>query len=435
MKHVGIIGAGFAGLSAAYDLSRQGVKVTVFEADSAVGGLAGTFEVQGEQLEKFYHHWFNNDVHVLDLARELGLGDRILTRFSRTGMYFNKNFFKLSTPMDVLRFTPLSFPDRIRLGLLALKARRVKDWRSLESLTAEEWLIQLGGKKVYEVVWKPLLDGKFGPFASKVSAVWFWNKLKLRGGSRGSGGAEELVYFKGGFTAITDALVAAIEKNGGEVRLNSPVTGVVVEGGQVRGVQAGADTVAVDAVLATPALPFIADLLQPHVSADYDTALRRIEYIANVCLVLELDRSLSSTYWLNVNDPGFPFVGVIEHTNFEPTSTYGGRHIVYLSKYLPESDALYQMSDSEFRAFCVQHLKRMFPEFQDAWVLAAHVWRATHSQPIVAPHYSQMIPDARSPIKNFHLCTMAQIYPEDRGTNYAVREGRISAQRLLDDLK
>ena len=132
-KSVGIIGGGFAGLTAAYELSKRGIAVTVFEADSAVGGLAGTFDVQGERLEKFYHHWFNNDLHVLDLARELGLGDRILTRFSRTGMYFNKNFFKLSTPMDVLRFTPLPFFDRIRLGLLALKARRVKDWRSLAS--------------------------------------------------------------------------------------------------------------------------------------------------------------------------------------------------------------------------------------------------------------------------------------------------------------
>ena len=433
-KKVGIIGGGFAGLTAAYELSKRGIAVTVFEADSAVGGLAGTFDVQGERLEKFYHHWFNNDLHVLDLARELGLGDRILTRFSRTGMYFNKNFFKLSTPMDVLRFTPLPFFDRIRLGLLALKARKVKDWRSLESLTAEEWLIQLGGKKVYEVVWKPLLDGKFGPYASKVSAVWFWNKLKLRGGSRGSGGAEELVYFKGGFTAITDALVAAIEKNGGQVLLSTPVQGVEVQGGKVCGVKTAAGTTPVDAVIATPALPMIADWLAPHTSADYAKQLRSIEYIANVCLVLELDRSLSSTYWLNVNDPGFPFVGVIEHTNFEPTSTYGGRHIVYLSKYLPESDHLYQMSDTEFRDFCVTHLQRMFPEFKTEGILQSHTWRATHSQPIVAKHYSQMIPAEQSPVEGFYICTMAQIYPEDRGTNYAVREGRKVGQMLADKL-
>ena len=430
MKHVGIIGGGFAGLTAAYELSKRGIPVTVFEADSAVGGLAGTFDVQGERLEKFYHHWFNNDLHVLDLARELGLGDRILTRFSRTGMYYNKNFFKLSTPMDVLGFTPLPFFDRIRLGLLALKARRVQDWRSLESLTAEEWLIQLGGKKVYEVVWKPLLDGKFGPYASKVSAVWFWNKLKLRGGSRGSGGAEELVYFKGGFTAITDALVAAIEKNGGKVLTSTPVLSVDVEAGAVRGVQTPQGAVTLDAIIATPALPMIADWLEPHTTPAYTASLRKVEYIANVCLVLELDRSLSSTYWLNVNDPGFPFVGVIEHTNFEPTSTYGGRHIVYLSKYLPESDALYQMSDVEFKDFCVQHLQRMFPEFKHDWILQTHVWRATHSQPIVAKHYSSLIPAEQTPVQDFHICTMAQIYPEDRGTNYAVREGRKIGQAL-----
>jgi protoporphyrinogen oxidase len=178
----------------------------------------------------------------------------------------------------------------------------------------------------------------------------------------------------------------------------------------------------------------IADWLAPHAAADYVQALRKIEYIANVCLVLELDRSLSSTYWLNVNDPGFPFVGVIEHTNFEPTSTYGGRHIVYLSKYLPESDALYQMSKDEFRDFCIKHLQRMFPEFQSSWILQSHVWRATHSQPIVAKHYSQLIPQVESPVQGFYICTMAQIYPEDRGTNYAVREGRKVGQMLAAKL-
>jgi protoporphyrinogen oxidase len=432
--HVVVIGGGFAGLSAAWELAGRGLAVTVCEADDDIGGLAGSFQVGGTRLEKFYHHWFTSDTHVIDLVHELGRDDQILHRPTRTGMYFAHRFFRLSSPQDVLRFAPLRLRDRIRLGLLALRARRVRDWRALEALTAEEWLTRLGGREVYRVVWQPLLEGKFGPWACEVSAVWFWNKLKLRGGSRGSGGKEVLAYYRGGFAALAEELGRAIEARGGSIRLGTPVTGLEVTGGRVTGVQTPSGRLAADAVIATPALPIVADLVAPHVSPDYVRQLGRIGYLANVCVVLELDRSLSETYWLNVNDPGFPFVGVIEHTNFEPPETYGGRHLVYLSKYLPEDDALYRMSHPEVIAFCLEHLRRMFPALEPSWVHAAHVWRARYSQPIVVRHYGSLIPARETPLPGLYLSTMAQVYPEDRGTNYAIREGRAAGRAVADEL-
>jgi len=419
-----IVGAGFAGLSAALELARRGVAVTILEAEPEVGGLAGTFDVNGERLEKFYHHWFTNDLHVNELVRELGEDDRIVYRPTRTGMYFANHIFRLSSPIDVLRFTPLPLVDRVRLGILALRARGVQNWRALEDETAEEWLIRLGGERVYRVVWQPLLEGKFGPFASQVSAVWFWNKLKLRGGSRGKSGAEMLAYYRGGFAALADRLAVEITVLGGEIRLCTPARGLVVEGGIVRAVETDAGAIDADAVIATPALPIIADLVAPHAPEDWVARLRAIDYLANACVVLELDRSLSDTYWLNVNDPGFPFVGVIEHTNFEPASTYGGRHIVYLSKYLPASAELYGMADDAVLDYCIPHLQRMFPAFDRRWVMNHHVWRARYAQPIVGKHYSRLIPDTETPIAGLYLSTMAQVYPEDRGTNYAIRDGR-----------
>jgi protoporphyrinogen oxidase len=432
--HVVIIGAGFTGLSAAWELARRGARVTVLEADPEVGGLAGTFEVQGERLEKFYHHWFTNDEHVNDLVKELGVSDRVVYRPTRTGMYFANTVFRMSSPVDVLKFTPLPFLDRLRLGLLALRARGVKDWKPLEALTAEEWLIRLGGRNVFRVVWEPLLNGKFGPFASSISAVWFWNKLKLRGGSRDKTGAEMLAYYRGGFAALADSLAEEVVRLGGAIYTNRRATGLRVHNGAVTGVETPSGTVAADAVLATTSLPIFADLVGPHTDDRYVESLKAIDYLANVCLVLELDRSLSSTYWLNVNDPGFPFVGVIEHTNFEPASTYGGRHIIYLSKYLPEDADLFRMSDDEVVDYCVPYLERMFPEFRRSWILAAHVWRARFSQPIVTRHYSRMIPREDTPVSGLHLTTMAQVYPEDRGTNYAIREGRRVGVRLAEQL-
>ena len=432
--HVAIIGGGFCALAAGYELSKQGIRTTILERDEEIGGLAGSFRVNGVRLEKFYHHWFKNDKHVMDLILELGNQDQVLLRPTRTGMYFANNFFQLSTPLDLLRFSPLALTDRVRLGWLALQARRVKHWRELEDLTAVEWLKSMGGQKVFEVVWEPLLRGKFGDLAAEVSAVWFWNKLKLRGGSRGKGGEEQLAYYQGGFAALADDLAAHVEMGGGRVCTGAHVDALVVEGGRVVGVRTGREEVRANMVIATPALPIIADLMEPYVSAQFIAKLRRVKYLANICVVLELNRSLSNTYWLNVNDPDFPFVGVIEHTNFEPTSTYKGRHIVYLSKYLPQFDALFQMSEQELLEFTLPHLQRMFPAFQRDWILDHHVWRANYSQPLVERRYSDLIPPNETPLPGFYIATMAQIYPEDRGTNYAIREGRKVARQVAQTL-
>lgn len=422
-SHITIIGAGFTGLTAAYELLKKGIAVTVLEAEPEIGGLAAAFDVGGEKLDRFYHHWFTNDLEVMGLIEELGLTHKVEISPTNTGVYYANNFFKLSTPWDLLNFTPLNFFDRIRLGLLALRARRVKDWRKLEGKTAHEWLKELGGENVYRVVWQPLLKGKFGPYAQEVSAVWFWNKLKLRGGSRGKGGEERLAYFKGGFVALAEALADKIREMGGRIELNTAVQ-TISKADNIWKIETGNGVYTADRVIATTALPLIADMIASWAPAQYVADLRRIQYIGNVCLVLELDRPLSDTYWLNVNDPSFPFVGVIEHTNFERPETYGNRHIVYLSKYLPHTDRLYAMSADEFLEFALPFLKTMFPDLDRSWILAHHLWRARWSQPVVEKHYSTLIPAEDGPLEGFHICSMAQIYPEDRGTNYAIREGR-----------
>jgi protoporphyrinogen oxidase len=427
-----VVGGGFAGLSCAYDLARAGEDVTVLEAEPTVGGLAGAFQTDGERLDRFYHHWFTNDQEVMTLINELGLADQVVTNPTNTGVFYANRIFKLSTPKDLLAFTALPFLDRIRLGLLTLRARRIDDWMALEGVLASDWLRQLGGDTVYRVVWEPLLKGKFGPYADRVSAVWFWNKLKLRGGSRGKGGEERLAYMKGSFALLAETLAGAVEAAGGKVRVECPVQRIAQT--DCGGWRCEGSWGAVEGrrVVATTALPLVADMIEGWAPPDYLEHLRAIDYLANVCLVLRLDRSLSSTYWLNVNDTSFPYVGVIEHTNFENTESYGGDHIVYLSKYLPHTDRLYQMDDEAVLKFSIPHLQRMFPEFECSWIRAHHVWRARWSQPIVERHYSKMIPAADGPASGFHLCSMAQIYPEDRGTNYAIREGRKTARGVIE---
>jgi len=432
-KTVAIIGGGFTGLAAAYELAAAGIAVTVFEADDELGGLAGTFPVGTTRLEKFYHHWFTNDRHVLELVAQLDADDQVHIRPTATGMYYANRLFRLAAPLDLLRFTALSLLDRIRLGLLVFKARMHKDWEALDDISAADWLRRLAGPTVYRVVWEPLLAGKFGDHAENISAAWFWAKLVLRGGSRGKGGNENLAYFTGGFQALADRMAAAIEAKGGTIHRASPVGGLVSENGRIVGLRCGNRTVACDAILSTVALPVLAQLVDAHAPSAYVADLRKVGYLANICLVLLLDRSLSGLYWMNVNDPDFPFVGIIEHTNFEPPESYGGQHVVYLSKYLPPSAPLYRMDDDEVLAFALPHIQRMFPKFQREWIRSAHVWRAPYAQAVVSRGYSRLVPKLRAPVDGLYVATMAQIYPEDRGTNYAVRDGRAAARAMLAD--
>jgi len=426
-----IVGAGFTGLVAGLRLAQAGKKVLILESDTAPGGLAGTFEFDdGVHIEKFYHHWFNNDAYVPGLVEELGLSDSILTLPSKTGMYYNGRLWKLSTPLDVLRFSPLPFIDRLRLGWLVFQVRKVKDWKSIEHLTIREWLEPLCGKNVFKIVWEPLIRSKFSIFAEDVNAVWFWKKLVLRGSTRDSSGGEQLAYFRGGFGRLAGALAERITALNGEIRYGTAVVGSRTEHNRIRALVTSSGDVTAHNYLFTPSFKLIAQILKDAPKAWLDR-LNRVNYLGNVCLVMELTHSLSSTYWLNVNDPGFPFVGVIEHTNLDDSSHYAGRHIVFLSRYLATSDSTWAMNDAEYLDYALPHLERMFPKFKRDWIKEFRIWRAEYAQPVTERNYSSYVPDNYTPYENALISSMAQIYPEDRGTNYAIREGA----RMADLIK
>ncbi|MFQ5859195.1 MAG: NAD(P)/FAD-dependent oxidoreductase [Anaerolineae bacterium] len=431
--HVAVVGGGVTGLSAADELSQRGVSCTIFEKDAALGGLAGSFKVNGVYVEKFYHHLFTTDTAAVATIERLGLADSLEWQPTTNSYYVNR-IYRLSSPVDLLRFSPISFVDRIRLGLLYLSTRFVNDWHALEEITAREWLVRMAGESVYEAVWEPLLRGKFGKYADDVAAVWIWNKLKLRGSSRGKKQEERLGYLRGGFGQAIDAWEEHLRTRGVEIRLSSPVGEIHIEDGAATGVVVNGQFRPFDQVLVTTA-PAIFGEIAPGLPADYRARLAQIRYLANVCLVMRLDRSLSDTYWLSVGDPTIPFTGVIEHTNMQRPELYGGVHLAYLSRYLDPEDRYYQMSAEELLTAYLPHLQKMFRGFSRDWVKEVWAWRERYTQPVIGQRYSQLKPSFKTPVANLWLCCMAQVYPEDRGMNYAIASGQKVAAKMMEAIE
>ncbi len=424
-----IIGGGMTGLSAADTLSQRGIECVLYERDAELGGLAGSFRVGDTYLEKFYHHIFTSDTAVIDLVERLGLDEK-LEWIPTTNSYYRDRIYQLSTPLDLLRFSHISFLDRIRLGLLYLRTNFIKDWHTLEDITAREWLVDMAGERVYEAVWEPLLRGKFGPYADDVAAVWIWNKLKLRGSSRGKRQEERLGYLREGFGQAIDIWQERLRDRGVRIETGAPVTHIPIEDGRALGIVLDDELQPADHVLVTTA-PEILLHLVPDLPLPYRQRLGQIKYLANVCLIMELNRSLSDTYWLNVGDPSIPFTGVIEHTNMQPPEIYGDVHLVYISRYLKTDNPLYRMTADQLLKEYLPHLKKIYPRFSRSWVQRVWAWRAPYTQPVIGLHYSELRPPFETPLSNLWLSCMAQIYPQDRGMNYAVAYGQQVAEKIL----
>ena len=378
---------------------------------------------------------------MIDLMNELEIGDRLKWIDSNVGYFIEDQLWQFTSPLDLLRFTPLPLIDRIRLGLMTLMLQRRTEWHSLENITASDWLKKYAGRKGYKVIFEPMLRGKFGEHHERIAMSWLWNKFALRTASRGKGVIgrfkEQLGYPVGSFAEIFDVLAGRIRTQGGEVHISANVQGTIIEGGRCTGLRVainGSEPEArpYDAILST--VPsYIMPYLAPDLPESYVSYLTDKTYLAAVLVVLVLDRPLSRHYWTYVGDRSIPFLGIIEHTNFISAEHYGGGHIVYLTNYLERDSRLYQMSAEELYREYLPHLSRINPAFDESWVKEYHHHKVDAAQPIVTPGYAETIPDHRTPIAGLYLANTTQIYPEDRGTNYSVRMGRQVANVIVND--
>ena len=435
---VGIIGGGVAGLAAAYHLTKEGHFAEVFEVAPFLGGQASTFDVFGGQLERGYHHLFVSDTEIADLIQELGLGGKLAWLESTVGFYHGGKIWDFASPMDLLRFKPLPFLDRIRVGFWTFILQKTKSYSKFEGVTARDWLSKRMGRRGYEVIWEPLLRGKFGEFYDKIGMTWIWNKVTLRVASRkGAGQVEHLGYPMGSFGEVIEVLAERIAQQGGVVHTSASVTQIVDADGSATAMEVqleGGETERreYDAIIATTP-SYVFTRLAPAMPPEYQSKLETVDYLSAVLMVMVMDRPFTNKYWMNIADPNMPFVALIEHTNLIDKELYGGKHILYISNYPSRDNELYQMSGDELMDLFVPHLQKINPDFERSWVIEYHHHRVDGAQPIVGVNYGAGIPDHRTPLQGLYLANTTQIYPEDRGTNYSVRMGRQVAQMVVDD--
>ena len=452
-RRAAVIGAGVAGLTAAHELVKADWETHVYERWPGLGGQAATLDVgDGVLLERYYHHLFTSDRYIAGLYRELGMPEGIEWRPSSVAFFADGRSWAFTTPLDLLRFSPLPLGTRVRLGLAVLMLqRRHTEVGPFESITAKEWIVSSMGAEAWERLWGPLLRGKFGGRADDISMAWLWSKLTLRRQIKGQEARGEVLgYPRGGFEPLFAALALSIEEHGGAVTIDRPAAAIAAREGAFevtpgapgsfraghdpRSFPAAGPPERYDAVVATVPSDVFEQLLDANTSARLDAGyldrLHSIEYHAALCLLLELDRRFTPFYWTNIADRELPFVGLIEQSNLVEPERYGGRRFLYVANYLEPGDPLLDASADELLAHYEPGLRRVNPAFTRDWVRERWLFREPSAQPIVTPGYRQRMPPLRTGVPGLVLANTTQVYPEDRGTNYAVRLGQQAAREL-----
>ncbi len=429
-KNIAILGAGIGGMAAAYDLARAGHHVTIYEANDYVGGLASGFKEPGWDwsVEKFYHHWFQSDRHMLGLIEELGWSDKVLFPRPYTVMYHNGRFYPFDSIPAALAFPGLGFGiDKLRFGLVGLYLRLTNNWQAFEKTTVDAWMRRWAGDRVYELMWQPLMIGKFGErYASQVNMAWMWARLKAR--------TTRLGTYQGGFQAFADQFAEKLRQMGVRIHLNHAVRRIEPHAAGLLTLDTAKGPAQYQQVLSTTS-PALLAKMAPSLPPDYLKGLLELKSMGAVVMVLALQQQLSTQgyYWFNLpKSAGFPFLALVEHTNFLSPAYFGGSHIVYAGDYLEPEHEYFSLSQEQLLQRFLPAFSRINPDFTPAWVQKTWLFRTVYAQPVPLVNHSKNIPSIQTPLPGLYYASMSQVYPWDRGTNFAVEIGRKAAGLMMN---
>lgn len=434
-NRLAIIGGGIMGITLAYYLTKRGIAVDVYEASPVVGGLAGPLTLaDGTEVDRFYHAILANDTQLRALCTELGIADQLRFRTTRMGFYYNAAIHPMNGILDFLRFPPLGWLDRLRLGLTVLAAQQVRDWQELEHISIEAWLTRWSGANTYAHLWQPMLRAKFDGGFDHVPATWIWSRLvRMKATRNGARQKEEAGHLIGGYQTLLQAMAAHLQRAGSRIFLATPVERISIAQGQVTGLHVNGNFVPYAGVVGAVQAPLFSRLI-PDASTHYRQSLTEQEYLGILCPLLVLERPLTGYWTLNITDESVPFTGIIETTAYLDPQFVGGHHLVYLPKYTAPGSAWQQKPDAEIRALWLHHLQRMFPTFDVQQIREFRIHRERYVEPLHSLHEQHKTPGIKTPVDRLYLVTTAQIYPALTNGESVSRHAAVASDEIWRDL-
>ena len=416
------------GLAVAYELLKKGNRVTLYEADSIVGGMSASFDFSGTRIERYYHFICTPDTPLFEMLDELGLSDRLKWRQTKMGYFFNGHLNDWGNPKALLTFKGASLISKIRYGLHAFMSVKRSDWTALDKKEATGWIKSWIGEEAYRIWWKNLFDLKFYDYASNLSAAWIWTRIKRVGSSRYNLFAEKLGYLENGSDTLLHALRTRIESEGGSILLSTPVRKVVIEKNTVKGVDLDGTFIPHDIVVSTVPIPYINAMI-PDLPEEIFLKFSNLKNIAVVCVIAKLRKAVTENFWLNVNDNRMDIPGIVEYTNLRPMAD----HIVYVPFYMPGEHAKYKEPDENFVEKVKEYLHLINMNLESTDFLDVRVSRYRYAQPICEPGYLGKLPPVALPVKGLYVADTSYYYPEDRGISESIRFAKKIVSLIQED--
>ncbi len=413
------------GVALAYYLGQGNNQVTILEQTSHLGGLNDQLQFDdGLVVPRYQHALMPTDATLRDLCATLGLQDELIYQNARAGFVHNDAIHPMSNISDFLFFSMLGLRDRLRLGRMILLTRSKSNWNDLDTISAKDWLIQVGGNEAFERVWRPLLEAKFDGVYDNISATYIWawlNRMSsVRQGPQFSG---TIGYLKRGHFSLIEALADAFVKAGGQIKCDIRVREIEVQNGQFQQVRTSVGTLEFDALVAAIATPVFARLL-PAPYPEYHVRLEKSKYLGLICPVMVLDRPLSNFWTLNLTDPSYPFATIIQ----TPHAEKSGYYIVYLPRYTAPDNDWMGVSDDDIGAAWLSHLKKIFPAFSEDQIIHFAVSRLRYAEPIHTVNMLQNKLEVQTPYPGLYLANSAQVYPFLATSEAVVSHARQVAQ-------
>ncbi|MCR4328960.1 MAG: FAD-dependent oxidoreductase [Candidatus Roizmanbacteria bacterium] len=432
---VAILGAGFAGLTAANELIKQGHEVHIFEKSEQSGGAAGGFKRPGWDwyVDYAYHHWFTSDHAILNLCKEIGFTKNMvlhpitataypidaetINQDTNTEQLFeefigtNVRSYKLDSPIDLLKFDRISPVDRLRTGIMLALLKFGPALDTYHTTAAYTFLKQWMGTRSWEVLWEPLFKHKFDKYQKDINTMFFWARTKR---------TAALAYPEGGYQELANHFSGLLQQHGVKFHYKSEILELrkssdtkprfILKGSEL--LRFGT-SMTFDAVVSTLPSPVLLKIEKDVLPEMYHKQLTKIQYLGAQTVIYETKKPvLPHTYWLSIALPQSPWMVAVQHTNFVHPRYFNNHHILYMATYTNKP-----LSENIWKKECPDIL----------WQRSVFI---PYAQPLYTTEYYKYMPQTTTPVPGLYIANMERTYPYDRGTNHAVRVGKQAAEAV-----